>query len=731
MEYTSLFERLERQLLETLQNGSEDMVDVCTSIIENFKTSEIDTDRMIAELSAILNGACAVLLESMRDMGYNLQGVCQQGNRVRSFQYLNKTLQFFPKMSRYDLGAFFGCTLPTIIDLRVNCDPTFHEAVFENCNGLETLILPASFGRVPVRFLAGSTIKHVYAPSVAMVGAHAFHNCCNLVSVEFAELNGVEDYAFANCKELQVNGSFFEEMYYIGTKAFAGSGPLTVTLLCPQHIGDYAFSCMPNLTFMSVSTTVIPYHFAYDCRELIRVQIPFAKKISAGAFACNPNLKFLDMPSKVILYTRAFYNTGLESVNLTDAEFDGSSQFELCFNLHTIILGRGMVRIPDRFCYGCSSLKQLVTQAQGEPLNRVIHKNGQLGSLISSAGDPSVLDGNALLFMNDNEEKQTATCDDCVLAPKLLTIGENAFTWCEQLNNVNLWNTHRIQARAFYNSGVQQVVTRAKIGPASFCGCSKLEVACLPSQTKIAPRTFLNCSKLRLLNIYATDFGPYAFSGCSALHINFASKSPCFIGPYAFERTILDQVILGDGSRIASFAFKNTEQHSILGKVQVGAGSKIVQRAFFNSNVQRVHLGADVLVGAYSFHKCTRLHTVLADTNLIGQGAFSACKSLKRYITTRQFQLSTKHHFSWKGTPYPTSKFKREIFAKTQPQLSLLCPANILKVWSLGTSPEERESVRAFFFGLSHFATRFQWPFVLPTELYLEMAFSLFVLAKE
>ena len=71
---------------------------------------------------------------------------------------------------------FFWSRLPTEIDLRVNSDPTFHEAVFEDCAGLETLYLPESFAAYLCAF-GRSTIKYVYAPSVAMVGAHAFYNC--------------------------------------------------------------------------------------------------------------------------------------------------------------------------------------------------------------------------------------------------------------------------------------------------------------------------------------------------------------------------------------------------------------------------------------------------------------------------------------------------------------------------------------------------------------------------
>ena len=52
-------------------------------------------------------------------------------------------------------------------------------------------------------------------------------------------------------------------------------------------------------------------------------------------------------------------------------------------------------------------------------------------------------------FVNDDEEN-ASKCEDCVLAPKLLSIGFDAFSWCEQLDNVNLWNTHAILSRAFH-----------------------------------------------------------------------------------------------------------------------------------------------------------------------------------------------------------------------------------------------------------------------------------------
>ena len=67
---------------------------------------------MVAELHAVLNGACSAIVESLRDMGYNIEGRDHQAGRARSFQYLNSAISVFPLLSRYDLGLFSGVNYP-------------------------------------------------------------------------------------------------------------------------------------------------------------------------------------------------------------------------------------------------------------------------------------------------------------------------------------------------------------------------------------------------------------------------------------------------------------------------------------------------------------------------------------------------------------------------------------------------------------------------------------------
>ena len=721
MQYESLFAHIERNLYDVLEPGSKDVLDACKAIVSNFRKNEITTDRMVAQLHAVLNGACVTLVENLRDMGYNMEGLKPQGGRARSFQYLNSVVTLFPMLSRYDLGAFFGCMLPTMIDLSTGCDPTFYESVFEDTTGLEVLKLPSSFGRVPTRFLANSTIRRVHAPAVAMVGAYAFFNCKMLKEIEFSQLNGVDDYAFFSCEQLAVDSNFFSVLSFIGTRAFSGSGIQRVDLLCPHFIGDYAFSSMGKLESITAAVSTVPRSFASNCKSLVSVSLPFARSVYSEAFASNPKLKALIMPSNVILYTRAFYETGLESINLSGAEFEGSSHFECCYNLKRIIFSSSMIKIPDRFCYGCADLQSLVTDIDGQPRNRVIHSSGKLGSFVRNTASPKKFN-----FIDDFDCVIEAAPSDCVMAPKLLTVGQNAFEWCKKLKEVNLWNTHHVKVNAFKNSGIESVITRARLESGAFSSCKELEAVNLPSQLKVPSRAFHNCSKLSWLQMSATDIGPYAFAGCKDLSINFASKAPCFIGPYAFQHCIIDKVVLGDGSRIASYAFHRTGNASKYGKVCIGAGSRIIQRAFQESKLQRLSLGGDVSVAAYGFNKCPDLHTVLADTNLISQGAFSSCTKLTSFIVTRPFQLKTKRPFHWRFKSSP--QIAHEVFPKTYPRFSLLSPSCIMKCWSLGTNKHERDRVRLFFYCLAK--TPKLALCQLPMELNLELLYSYFVLER-
>ena len=301
--------------------------------------------------------------------------------------------------------------------------------------------------------------------------------------------------------------------------------------MCPHFIGDYAFSSMARLESITAAVTAVPPSFASDCKNLKSVIIPFAKIINTGAFACNPMLTDLTMPNSVILYSRAFYETGLTSITSLMLNLRGSSHFECCYRLKRIIFNSLMVKIPDRFCFGCSQLESLVTTVGGQPRNRVIHSNGKLGSLIPRSeskrhAQNRVIHSKGKLgslisskpksirynFVDDFDNIIEATPFDCVLAPKLWTIGQSAFEWCEKLKEVNLWNTHKIKTKAFKNTGIENVVTRSRLDSGSFSCCKNWKLSIYQVKQKIPSRAFHNCSNLAWLQMTATDIGPYAFS---------------------------------------------------------------------------------------------------------------------------------------------------------------------------------------------------------------------------
>ena len=110
MSHVALFAKLEDQLLNELSTSTPELYNAVKTIFTNYKLSEMSTDCMVAEFYAVLNGAFSTLLEAIRDMGYNIEGIQREGMRARSFQYLNQHIVSFPVLSKYDLGAFFGAT---------------------------------------------------------------------------------------------------------------------------------------------------------------------------------------------------------------------------------------------------------------------------------------------------------------------------------------------------------------------------------------------------------------------------------------------------------------------------------------------------------------------------------------------------------------------------------------------------------------------------------------------
>lgn len=711
MSHRLLFDQLVIVLKEAILPLGEDVCKACTAVLDSYDEGK-NVDKIVAELSTILDGDQSTLLEQIRDMGYNIEGKPLEGSTVRAFQYMNETLEQVPAMGRYGVGAFLGGHLPTVVDLRC-CNPTLSSALFEDVTGLQELYLPSCCGRVPAKFLANSSIQYFEGLETYLIGPHAFYGCKELRTVKVGALSGVDDSAFAGCGQLKVDKHFLYMVAFIGKQAFAASGVEEIKCSMLTYVGDRAFEQMQRLTKASLNITELPPYLFYDCRNLTTVMCPLAKKIGPYALSKCSMLAAIELRDEVTLHEYAFYSSGIRYIRLIKPTFSGIGHFEQCTSLEEICFGESPVAIPMRFCYSCTRLKYVTTDLPAVPGSRAI-VNDEVGSLYLKVTDEECL---WQFFLDGADTSVIVDPRDCVKAPVITSVGTEAFSWCQQLEEFDLWPTKRIGVRAFRHSGLKKAITRGSLGMSVFALCPNLSFAYLPTQKILPSHCFTACPKLGPIRVSAEEIGAYAFAGCENTLIELDVAEPCYIGAHAFAQTMFTNIRIGDNSHIGSYAFYQTRKVSKEGSVVIGSNVRVTNRAFSASDMTAVTIGKRAAVSDYAFQRCKSLKLVVSDTGRFGQAAFSECKQLSNFVVTRPVVLPTR-------LPYALTQGTRtEMFTRSAPKISLLSTANLDMIADLLLDKASKKTLIAAAMAISRLGG-------LPQELFLEIVYSLILRSR-
>jgi len=234
--------------------------------------------------------------------------------------------------------------------------------------------------------------------SVTAIQYNAFYGCKNLSLVNFPNgIQKIRDEAFAFCHSLK-NINLPSSIRQIDSKAFYGCANIKMIKVdsgCPIY--DSRNNCNAiietekNNLLLGCCNTVIPNTVisigpsAFLKCNLTSITIPNnVKSIGEEAFAYCYSLKTVDFPDTVYISRKAFYYCdNIETVffhnvdissrafmrceNLKDVTIEnftghglGSNVFELCKNLRSIKIKKGMWYIGEKAFYGCSSLVDAV-----------------------------------------------------------------------------------------------------------------------------------------------------------------------------------------------------------------------------------------------------------------------------------------------------------------------------------------------------------------------------------
>jgi len=277
------------------------------------------------------------------------------------------------------------------------------------------------------------------------------------------------------------------------------------------------------------------------------------KSIGDEAFSRCENLREIEIKGPISEIPRcAFWGCRrLRSVSLshltqTTIRLIDYCAFAFCKSLEAFTLPAACQEIGEAAFRDCVAWQRATLPAK----LRKIHRKAFSGCSVfleSKAKNFAIIDD--MLIQSD--QKRLLYCPTskthALIPPGVLTIADEAFRNCAQLESINLPDgLVEIGRDAFSGSALRSVSLPPSVRTLShaFRDCKQLERARLPRDLRIlGPRAFSGCTALTTINLSDTlqDVGEGAFEQCSALTNLNLPPTLLIIREYAFSHCSMTQ----------------------------------------------------------------------------------------------------------------------------------------------------------------------------------------------
>lgn len=400
--------------------------------------------------------------------------------------------------------------------------------------------------------LTGITI----GSKVSKIGEQAFYNCTGITNITFVATPDGEDPV-----ELNIETSAFYSVKNV------------IELNLPTRLREIGRSAF------------------YGCAGLTTINIPEGvTKMGAEAFRNCSNATAATIPSTL---TQIYYLKN-NNETLYDANADDFSAFSFCTKLERFNVAEGntvYASSDDGILY--LKTDNVVRQLCYCPLAKV--GSVVVPKTVTKIGAKAFYNNKNITSLEFEEHKSAITIDGDNETTGTLTIGDNAFYYCENLLSVEVPNIQELSKSIFY-------------------GCKSLQSFTVPyTVKKIQNQAFYMCKALANLEFEATPEGvtPVSLEIVDASSYSYAPFAYC-----AIENLVLPERLTKIG--------KNTFYGTYGGGSDTQGGSTTYLR------LKSVTIPSTVTtIGEYAFYYNESLKTVtFADNNKctsIGNYAFSTC----------------------------------------------------------------------------------------------------------
>ncbi|KAK8841420.1 hypothetical protein M9Y10_027037 [Tritrichomonas musculus] len=506
---------------------------------------------------------------------------------------------------------------------------------------------------------------------------NAFDTCP--INIEFSKtkLKNIHNYAFKGSEITPTDQIFPNTLKLIGQKAFYETKLTSIVLSKNDNelkIDQSAFENVITLVQATIHAKNIESEAFSGCVNMRATEITIegSGNIQDSAFenCYNLSCKLTVAPAKdkkpndqtKLVYTtissKAFQNSGIESIELPEVEKIDSYAFQNC----TKLIGTGSINavtieqqafeddyqlnfdsitakiIKSKAFQNCRSLTSKITLIKDDTHQSTIGSYafaycGELQELtfITRDGlDIPTFDADEIdkykFTVSDHAFYQSGLKGDLIIPFTLETIDEYSFAYCSKLTSLTIEGEHyihkNIKQYAFYRSGISKPLiipnSVVNIGKYAFAYCPISDLTIYGSN-HIVPKKIEGCIEdpLDPMKCYedtdGTVVSEYAFYRCSNLnHLKLEGSDVIFKEDSFKECPIKNLEILGNLKEIPERAFYGMDS--------------IDKPITIPDSVTKIN--------NFAFAGCTKLPTVTFTENSqltdINQGAFYGCSSLTK-----------------------------------------------------------------------------------------------------
>lgn len=378
------------------------------------------------------------------------------------------------------------------------------KSAFENCNGLEAVVLPGSVSKIMDKAFWNTEIRRLYVPaSVKYIVKNAFLN--NLYLTLYVPKNSFgEKYA----KAMKVpfdNGSIYNAVvvkdgikyeYHSNSQTYEvvkGDQELAGEVVIPEKINgkkvtsieQYGFSRCASITSVQLPDTIREIgEGAFMSCGLKKINIPNGVKTIRESTFHSSKLEEIVIPSSVTtIEDSAFGSCELKKIIIPDTVTDfGKYVFKSCKYLEEAKLPETMAEIPESTFQYCESLKSISLPSGLEKIGLYAFEDTGLVS-VKFPSKLKIIGGAAF-----------AGCTNLGLdhIPDTVTsLGSAAFRGCQGIEEVTVTGSIELLygdtfgacknlKKVWIKEGVERIYGATSI----FAGCDKLEEIHIPDSVR-------------------------------------------------------------------------------------------------------------------------------------------------------------------------------------------------------------------------------------------------------